>query len=339
MIVLTTGLPGDGKTLRTLSLVKMISERDSRPVFYSGIADLNLPWTEIESKKWMECPPNSIVVIDECQKDFGVRALSKEVPEHIAKLATHRHGGIDIYFITQHPMLLDSFVRRLVNSHFHVVRPFGVQACTVHEWHSIKDNCDKPAARQDSTKHYWKYDVTAFDYYKSAELHTVKRSIPMKLYLTLLIPLILVLCGYYLYGFMQKSKTAVKEEQSSSSSPSVVPSAPTTSSSGRASYKNAFDDAKEFVFASQARIEGLPFTAPKYDEITKPIVAPVPAGCVATKSRCSCYTQQATPIKMPDEICLDIVKNGYFQDFDSRGKRSDERQKVDYSMPKKTENS
>ena len=65
MIELITGTPGSGKTLYAISQIKAKSEKENRPVYYSGIADLTLGWTEIDPEKWFDAPPNSIVVIDE----------------------------------------------------------------------------------------------------------------------------------------------------------------------------------------------------------------------------------------------------------------------------------
>lgn len=324
MINLITGLPGNGKTLFTISYVKQLAEKDNRPVFYSGIKDLNIPsWQEIDAEKWFDAPPRAIVVIDECQRVFRPRTISKDTPPYVSELETHRHGGIDLFLITQHPMLADSAIRRLTNNHRHVIRTFGTERATIHEWGSVKDNCDKSSARKDSIKHMWKFDKSAYSLYKSAEVHTVKRSIPTRIYFLLLAPLLIAAAVFYMYRFVKSKSEPVVE-------PVAVVSAngsnPVSSGSGaiaKVSYKNAVEDAKEYVYLNQPRVEGMPSSAPKYDQITAPTVAPVPSGCVATKTKCSCYTQQATPIKMDQEMCIDIVKNGYFQDFDPNMKRSD----------------
>lgn len=322
MINLITGLPGNGKTLFTISYVKQLSEKENRPVFYSGIKDLNIPsWQEIEAEKWFDAPPRAIVLIDECQRVFRPRTISKDVPRYVSELETHRHGGIDLFLITQHPMLADSAIRRLTNNHRHVIRTFGTERATIHEWGSVKDNCDKSSARKDSVKHMWKFDKSAYSLYKSAEVHTVKRNIPTRIYLLLLAPLLIAAAVFYMYQF-----TKSKSSPSVDVSPVLVPSSSSIASSSvavKASYKNAVEDAKEYVYLNQARVEGMPSSAPKYDQITAPTVAPVPSGCIATKTKCNCYTQQATPIKMDQEMCLDIVKNGYFQDFDPNMKRSE----------------
>lgn len=70
-----------------------------------------LPWTKIEPKKWMDCPPGSIIVIDECQFVFPKKPNGSKLPEFYEKLAIHRHNGYDIFLITQNPTLVDNFVR------------------------------------------------------------------------------------------------------------------------------------------------------------------------------------------------------------------------------------
>lgn len=336
MITLLTGLPGNGKTLRALSMIKELSEKENRPVFYAGIKDLMLPWTEIDATKWFECPTGAIIVIDECQTVFRPRSIGKEPPDYVAKLETHRHQGIDIFLITQHPLLADSAIRRLVGRHLHLIRIFGTQAATIHEWASCRDNCDKPAGRTDSIKTKWIYDKKAFEYYKSAELHTVKRNIPKRIYFFILAPVLLIAAVLYIKHFTQKqTEKGATAEQSTGIKP-----APIAANSGalkKASYRDALEDAKQYVYEDTPRVEGLPHTAPKYDELTKPVEVPVPAGCVVSQSQgCKCFTQQATPIKMPEAICLDIVKHGFFEDFErSKRQKNDktEQQQIAQAAP------
>ena len=68
MLTLITGQPGNGKSLYTISFVEAKRQAESRPVFYYGIPELTLPWTQLEDPtKWYECPEKSIIVIDEVQ--------------------------------------------------------------------------------------------------------------------------------------------------------------------------------------------------------------------------------------------------------------------------------
>lgn len=83
MIELITGQPGAGKTLFALTRIEERARKEGRPVFYSGIKDLALPWTEIDPEKWTECPPGSIIVIDECQRVLRPRMHGAKVPAYV----------------------------------------------------------------------------------------------------------------------------------------------------------------------------------------------------------------------------------------------------------------
>lgn len=317
MIGLITGLPGNGKTLWALNFIKDKAEKENRPVYYSGIPDLNLPWTEIDGEKWMDCPANSIIVIDECQRIYRPRSYGSNVPPHVAQLETHRHKGIDIYLITQHPMLVDSNVRRLVGLHFHCVRKFGLAASTIHEWTSCKENCDKN--RDESTRHEFKFPKEAFSWYKSAEVHTHKARIPMRVWLLLVVPFVLVALVWFIWSRFQTKVEGIDGPGLPASGPvhQLGPASPVPGAHSRQL------TAAEYFQQHRPRILGLPHTAPVYDELTRPVHVPYPAACIASSSRCQCYTQQATKLDVPSEICESIAKGGYFLAWDTSGNRVD----------------
>ena len=173
MIELITGLPGNGKTLLAISEVKAQAERENRPVFYHGIPELNIPGWELleDPREWAKVPPRSIVLLDEAQKTFRNRSLGSVPPVYVTELETHRHLGIDLVMITQHPSLIDPAVRRLSGRHRHVIRIWGMEASTVHKWDAVKDNCDKQRADSEKTK--WSFDKRVYGLYKSAEVQTV----------------------------------------------------------------------------------------------------------------------------------------------------------------------
>ncbi|AMC34250.1 zonular occludens toxin domain-containing protein [Janthinobacterium sp. B9-8] len=318
MITLITGMPGAGKTLRTLQDVKLLSEKDNREVFYSGINDLKLPWVEIEPEKWPECPKGAIIVIDECQRVFRTRSSGSAVPKHVSELETHRHKGHDIFLITQHPMLVDGNVRRLVGKHFHVMRPCGLKRATIHEFQGVRENCDK--SRKDSIKHVWSYPKEVYDYYKSAELHTVKRNIPAKI---LLIPVLLALvisCFYYSYNMIVGKSKA--DPNISASSPASHFSLNTSSFTGGSKGELTRE---QWIEQQKPRIPTLAYTAPVYDKLTEPVSVPAPQVCMQTASKgCKCYTNQATPLDVPQSMCESIVKNGVFLSYLPSGNQGGE---------------
>lgn len=318
MIDLITGLPGNCKTLYTIAWLRDFAKKENRQVFYSGIpltdqGKEELGWIEIDPLKWMDAPPNSIVVIDEAQRVFRNRTLGTVPGPHVTELETHRHNGIDLVFITQHPSLIDPAIRKLTQRHRHMVRIMGMRASTVNEWNGVRDDCDKPMAKKVSEKSRWKFDKSIYPLYKSAEVHTVKRNIPMRMMLIPIIPLAFGVVIYNVVSYIKgkaEGKRALTEQAAQQQQPGQNQFA-----QFRPDEIDPVQDAKQYVFKETPRVVGLEYTAPKYDELTRPSSVPVPAMCVQTKTRCKCYSQQATPLAVPLSMCINFANNGYFQEF------------------------
>lgn len=333
MITLITGLPGNGKTLFALWYIKMKAEKEQREVYYHNIKDLTLPWTVFEPEKWMDLPHGSLIVIDEAQDIFPKKPNGAALPDFYTELAKHRHRGFDIYLITQHPSLLDNFVRQLVGQHFHSIRKFGLARSTIFEWSSVNAAPQNPTSQKNAIPLKWAYPKEVYTYYKSAEVHTVKRAIPAKLILAVLFVVAVFGGGYFL---LQKYQERLKPKDVQAVS-SVSGQASVSHQSGPAKF-DPIEDATRYVQMSTPRVVGLQHTAPKYDEITKPDRAPVPAMCVSMKHRCICYSQQATPLDVPFGMCVEFARNGYFRDFDEEGdraaqQRSDSAERVMSRLP------
>lgn len=307
MIEQVTGLPGSGKTLITLVRTKQLAEKENRQVYYNGIPDLKLPWIELDKgEDWWKVPSGSIVIIDEAQRVFRPRANGSQVPEHVSKLETHRHLGIDLILITQHPMLLDTNVRRLVGRHIHTVRAFGAKFATLHEWPQVKENCDKN--RADSIEHKWFYPKQAFDWYKSAEIHTHKTRIPARMWVMLALPFLLAATIYAGYSWWKGSSERTSESMKKATGISTAPIGQQPVALKLGYFENY-----------KPRIEGLAHTAPVYDDVTKPVRAPYPAACVDLKSKgCRCYTSQATRLDVPKHLCQQIASTGFFMEWDEK---------------------
>lgn len=317
-IILVTGLPGHGKTLYTLHRWKTESERDGRPVFHAsgtsegGIPGLKLAWQVWDPRKWFELPANALMIVDEAQRVFPIRPRSGEVPEHVEQLETHRHLGLDLVLVTQDPMLLDPHVRRLVDRHFHVVRKFGTSWATVHEFPTgCRDNVSK--SRKDAIRHEWKFPSEVFEWYQSAEVHTVKRRIPARVWLLGGLPfLFLGAAGYAAWhlvgpGSPLQGVPLGAAPGATSSVPAGDALEPGSPARGR-----AVGGVRDWLSERTPRVAGLEHTAPIYDKVTEPVVAPYPAACVSMRKRCSCYSQQGTVLAMAVELCEQIVQRGYF---------------------------
>jgi len=312
-IELQTGLPGACKTLYTLDRVEQLRRKTDRPVFYHGIniyADKLPDWHKLDDPKdWHKCPPESIVVLDEAQQLFRPRPSGSQVPEYESKLETHRHGGIDLVLMTQRPRLVSVNVRELVGCHYHAHRMFGLQRSTIYRWSECKMNTQ---SRQDAdAKLIYKFNKEVFTWYKSAEAHTIKSIIPMKVWVLLsLLVLIPGLIGWTFWHLKHKADTPAGQPGQG------APAQYSQAGQGQTSQVRKVLSTAEYVQQFKPRVEGLAYTAPAYDEVTKPVRAPYPAACVQGPTRCQCYSQQGTRIDVPKALCEGIVAGGFFMAWD-----------------------
>lgn len=67
--------------------------------------------------------------------------------------------------------------------------------------------------------------------------------------------------------------------------------------------------------ALQPRLRGRPETAPLYDEVRKVVAMPGVAGCAATRTRCSCYTEQGTDVALSVDECRAWLRSPPFSPF------------------------
>lgn len=318
MSALITGLPGSGKTLFTIDhIIKLTKQVGAdaaapRPVYYSGIPHLKLPWIELEdASKWTECPVGSIIIIDEAQNTFRPRAYTGAVPLHVSAIETHRHRGLDLFLITQHPTLVDKNIHRLLDRHYHLVRKFGMQWSTVHEFYEVREHPDR--YRVGSVETQFGFPAEVFALYKSAELHTRKRKLPFRVKMLFIMPLIIILLSYLGYRHFVNTYSGTKPKEN----PDVI-SKPKSGSANQVGSTNSTHggngyNPENYLHSFVPVIPGLAFTAPVYAELTKVKQVPAPVACVATSNRCVCYTDQGTKLsEVPEPICRQIVENGFF---------------------------
>ena len=64
-------------------------------------------------------------------------------------------------------------------------------------------------------------------------------------------------------------------------------------------------------------MDGKPWTAPAYaPQNTAISTMPYPVACVKSGDSCTCYTDQATPIRGMDKgLCIDFAENGIYNPY------------------------
>lgn len=325
MLYLTTGANGTFKTALTLRDVRAKSIAENRPVAYNGRFRMkaDFGWKLIDAKDWEKEPDGTIFFFDECQNDFPVRT-GRDAPRYITQLAEHRVRGFDFFLLSQHPLNIDAFVRRLIASpgwHRHHKRASGAPLVSVIEWPSVNSNCDKAGSGESGTVTMKAAPTEVYDWYESATLHTAKTKIPFRVWVFAACVLLAPLLVYYAYSKFtgglsgrdtQISKLAGKD-------PAVPGATSVHVGNGKPADRQPMTTA-EYVASYVPRVQGVPQSAPRYDELTRPTQAPRPAACVhgvrrgTRESVCKCWSQQATALDVPDAVCKQIAAGGYFDD-------------------------
>ena len=317
MLHLITGANGAGKTLNTLKWVMERATKEGRPVAHNGRfkpvpgGPLSA-WKQIEFKDWQAEPDGTIFLIDEAHNDLPNRPSGSVVPDAVKMLAEHRRRGFDFYLISQHPANIDSFVRRLIGSpgwHRHLKRIWGQDMISCLEWDTVNLNCEKPgSSNANGTSSTVRFPKEVYKWYESASLHTNKKKIP-KMVIAFVIALLVTIVFTYL-SVRNVSNIGKGEQSSEASSGSGA-------SSGNSDGPRPPMTPAEYAASFKPRLGGFPHTATRYDEVTRPVTAPYPAACVEMKSKgCHCYSQQGTKLVVAADICAQIVKNGYFVDWE-----------------------
>ncbi len=325
MIFFLTGGMGAGKTLNALKQVRDLQLQTGRPVCYTARIELMGPaldfgWKQIEFKEWEKEPDGTIFLIDEAHKDLPVRGGIGAPPSYVQNLAEHRHHGYDFFLVTQHPKNVDSFVRRLVGNpgwHKHLKRRAGAPLVTVLKWDSVYENCEKNSSGDSAEISHVAYPKEVFGWYKSATIHTAKFKLPKSFWMFiggLVVVAVLLFSAYRYMRGDDKTKDAKKDKETPSLLDAVTGSVLPKPAHAPESEKRTLT-ASEYVATHVPRIEGLPHTAPRYDELTKPRQVPYPAACLQMGRRCTCFSQQATPLDVSAEICQQIVAKGVYLDF------------------------
>jgi len=318
MIYLRTGANGAGKTLLTLKEVREKSIAESRPVYHNGRFQIAPggpleSWKQIEFKDWQTVPDGAIFVIDECHNELPVRT-GKDVPDYIKMLAEHRRRGFDFYLITQHPMNIDAFVRRLIGSpgwHQHLKRASGAPLVSVIQWNAVNEQPHKAGASESGQIKMVTFPKEVYSWYESTSLDTAKVKVPFQVKVMIAAILAVPILGYL--GWQSFQKAQPKAPTVGVEAKAVTPGQ-LQNAQGSAPAKKILT-AAEYADSFAPRFEGFPQTAARYDDLNKPTVAPYPAACIASASKCQCWTQQATKISVPAGVCEQIVKSGFFMDW------------------------
>jgi zona occludens toxin len=309
MLTLITGTPRAGKTLLSTweiarlvpgSTVEATEACTSHGVTYrkgdavprhlfSNIHDLLIDHTFISSKD-LECwhtwaQPGDVIMFDEVQEVWRPRGLGVKVPPEIAALETHGHMGVDLVLITQHPMLVDPNIRRLVNQHLHV-RRLTYGTAMVYEW----DHCENPGATKTCiANRVFFHRRKMYALYKSATLHTKPKVRP---------PAVLYLGLAAVAGLLYAAPNAYNRMQERFSPP-VAKADPGARAAQPVQAPAALKAASmPLSGASAPALVAFPALSPASSS------KPAYVGCVMRADLCRCYGSDGLRVEVERPVCL-----------------------------------
>lgn len=261
MITLITAVPGNGKTHKAIDLLlqcisdneKLIKKGlDPRPIF-CDIAGINspdrtpLPSVEPIPKQpmyfgaddeefqkvlketnntkdhyWLP-PEGSIFFFDECQRVDWIKnshgTLSKDV--RTRSLETHRHRGLDFYFIAQGANYIHNHIQDLIGRHYHLERPLNMPFANVFMHNAFVSRPQTKSAKKGADDHtVLKLSKKLGQYYKSSSQHNMKTTIPKKIIGIVVLALVF---GIYAFSRLNADDGLIKRTQSDE-----TPTAPAT---------------------------------------------------------------------------------------------------------------
>lgn len=334
MFKLVTGLPGGGKTSNELWNFLNAPEYNGRPKYCT-------PVNGFEPEKhgvvaidhiscWESLPDGSVIFCDEVQ-DYGGTDVKGE-PQWVKQLARHRHRGFDFICTTQSPMFLNSFIRKLAQPHVHYIRPWNMKGIQ-YSWESVQNDPNSRTAKNTGVRTPVKPNPEVFKLYTSTVLDTHKSRPPYKVFILLAVCILLLLVGggWATYRVLHMGDSFKTQTESSPVHVGTLPESgvPQSISNGVASTVPPI--ITEPVWTPETMkpsVPGMPHSAPVYDDLTKPSDFPRVAACMTSKSKgCHCYTQQATPLEIPETACEIFVKVGTFDPWlSSRHQRQQDQQ-------------
>lgn len=312
MITLITGTPGSGKTLYTVHAILNEEGKGSRPIFVDGIPELKTrhePAPDIQT--WHEwAPDGALIVIDEVQRHWRPLPTGARIPQSIAELETHRHRGIDFVVITQHPNLMHANVRKLVGRHIHLRRT--ALGTYLHEW----PEATNPEARGNSIRVRWSHPKQSFGLYKSASEHTpVKHRMPMAVYVFGAAVLCLLGGSAYMAINIGQKAGIIEGENHAQANKPQGPLSTVTSPNVTPSDSPPVVDAMHPAIAFMPRFQDDPASAPAYEGLRKVADYPRIASCVASRTRCQCYSQQGTKLDISTTLCKRYAEGKEFDPY------------------------
>lgn len=352
MIFLITGALGAGKTSNTIWHIINDPDLKDRPKFATYIKGFKydeLDFEQIDKKdleNWVtwtdpnddfstvsNFPKGSLILIDEADLFFPATLTDKNPPRWLREMARSRHHGLDFYIITQKATMVSPFLLGLIQTHIFYHRPNGADYVNRYSWEQYQPNVNARSNRISGLPQKIVVPQEVFTLYESTVENTRVKTPPIHIYKKLALFLLPMLLAPFLVWYLmyyrhlppEVAKTDKQQEVKQIATSTTTPTTQQATAPQNQTDLGSLDASssktltiKDFV----PPVPSMPWAAPAYADLVKPTDFPRIAACVSGKSStnkafngCRCFTQQYTPIDVPQESCERMVKEGWFDNW------------------------
>ena len=272
---------------------------------------------------------NAIILIDEAYEHgmFPKRPPSAALPRHVERMAKHRHTGIDFIGICQSPdTQCDTFLRDLIEEHYHVRRKFGTQWVAIRKFDKFNANAEKATPITVQRK---RLPAKRFGLYESTILDTTEKRIPWY-YWAFIIGLPAGLgFMYWTFGGMGERFGAAPINPPAVAAGAADKHTKAPADGGAVRHPmTAAQDLERFT----PRMPSQPWSAPAYDDLSVSGEPPrlfcmisgdgEDASGKRQPGGCTCLTEQGTRYLLDIALCRTVAIAGQYEPyFDERGSR------------------
>jgi len=239
--------------------------------------------------RWHEwVKPGDLIVFDEVQKPWPLTGANKDQPKCITELETHRHYGIDMILLTQHPMLINAAIVRLAGQHLHVRKLGNSRFATIYEWDGVSRTL---LYKNAFAKKAWRRGKDVEKVYRSSSLHTKqKRAMPTVIFV-ILFALVAFPAGAWWWGGKFKERYFGGKPLIATAEGSV----------GKVGDGKPAAGAKDGMAAAPGSVvPGAPAGAAG--------AAPVFSGCARIRERCQCFDTAGVAVDKERLFCEDATR-------------------------------
>lgn len=299
--------------------------------------------------RWFHwAPPGAMIIIDEAQaiypakrKDFKPenldypggpdQAKEDERPVDIFEAYDmHRHYNWDVFLCTPNISKVHADIRQSAQVAFRHYSMGELLPWKKGKWREVEhdpENNGKAKSHAYGVPKEYKAVPAVFRTYQSTKTgeHQSNQG-PQSIFKDKRVVAYLLVAGTSLSIFLylavgkfldyQEPETPVEESQQSPGpgGPDVVPDGDSVRTpEARPQNNGRVNSPQGYAELWTPRVKGVPHSAPVYDDVYEVKDFPRPQCIVREKNDdCRCYTQQATPLDIPEGQCREIVANGYW---------------------------